>query len=172
MTKTFKCNFYKETDKIEIDRNSRDIALRPSGEEHGKPWKGLIYLKPEDAVDMANHLKQLASELGVEEPEVPCSEDMVEVTSMETVQTKVTAEQIDEIMRKAKVLVSTEFEKCTVVTVKLPNGFTITESSGCVDVANYDVKLGTEICLKKIRNKVWELEGYALQKRLSDMGVL
>lgn len=171
MTKTFKCNFYKETDKIEIDSNSKDIALRPSGKEHGKPWNGVIFLKPEDAVEMANHLKQLASELGVEEPELP-KEDTVEVTSMETVQTKVTPEQIAGIMAKAKIHVSTEFEKCTVVTVQLENGFTMTESSGCVDPANYDVHLGMEICLKRIQQKVWELEGYALQKRLSETGVL
>ncbi|MBE7117297.1 hypothetical protein FT641_26980 [Bacillus paranthracis] len=121
---------------------------------------------------MAKTLQGFAAELGHKEPSEPCTTDTVEVASKESLQTKVTAEQIDAIMKKAKVLVSTEFEKCTVVTVKLPNGFTITESSGCVDIANYDVKLGTEICLKKIRNKVWELEGYALQKRLSDMGVM
>ncbi|CUB09179.1 hypothetical protein BN2127_JRS1_00963 [Bacillus cereus] len=165
MTKTFKCNFYKETDKIEIDSNSRDIALRPSGEERGKPWNGVIFLKPEDAVEMANHLKRLASEFGVEEPELPKE-------PKEPVQTKVIPEQIAEIMAKAKVHVATEFGKCTVVTVQLENGFTMTESSGCVDPANYDVHLGMEICLKRIQQKVWELEGYALQKKVHEEGIL
>ncbi|MGE2643590.1 Gp49 family protein, partial [Escherichia coli] len=154
MAKTFKCNFYKETDKIEIDKGVKEIEIRPSGEEHGNPWKGLIFLTPEDAIKMANHLKQLASEFGVEEPELP-------EAPKEPAQTKVTPEQIAEIMAKAKIHVKTEFGKCTVVTVQLENGFTMTESSGCVDPANYDVHLGMEICLKRIQQKEWELEGYA-----------
>jgi hypothetical protein len=31
---------------------------------------------------------------------------------------------------------------------------------------NYDEVIGTEICKKRIENKLWELEGYCLQKEL------
>ncbi|WP_326293090.1 MULTISPECIES: Gp49 family protein [Bacillus cereus group] len=169
MKSTFNCNLYKKTDTITVDRMTREVSVEMHGAVRGERWNKIVILTPQDAAKMGKSLQSLAADLG---HSVPCTTDTVEVASKEPLQTKVTAEQIDDIMKKAKVLVSTEFEKCTVVTVKLPNGFTITESSGCVDVANYDVKLGTEICLKKIRNKVWELEGYALQKRLSDMGVM
>ena len=64
--------------------------------------------------------------------------------------------------------VSTYFEKCTVVAVQLSNGFILIESSACVDKENYDLEIGKEICLEKIKNKLWELEGYKLQCKLGD----
>lgn len=170
--KTFKCNVLPSTDSIKafIRHGDGNISVQSKGNLNGS-WTRTIVLTPQDAAEMGGELLDLAAKQGVHVSWI-YNGDEEEVEMFHTQETKVTAEQIDAIMKKAKVLVSTEFEKCTVVTVKLPNGFTITESSGCVDVANYDVKLGTEICLKKIRNKVWELEGYTLQKRLSDMGVM
>lgn len=53
--------------------------------------------------------------------------------------------------------------KTTVVRAVLKNGFEIVESSSCVSAENYDEKLGEEICMKRIRNKVWELLGFLLQ---------
>jgi hypothetical protein len=79
----------------------------------------------------------------------------------------VTQEHVDEIMRNSEVFTDTYYDKTTVVTAKLPNGFVIVESSSCVDPANYDVQLGIDICLERIKNKVWELEGYVLQTKLS-----
>lgn len=58
--------------------------------------------------------------------------------------------------------------KCTVVVAQLPNGFILTESSACVDPANYDVNIGIECCKKRIIDKIWLLEGYRLQCRLSE----
>jgi hypothetical protein len=57
-------------------------------------------------------------------------------------------------------------EKTTVVCLTLPNGFEVIESSGCVDPANYNHALGVEICKKRITDKVWMLEGYALAERM------
>jgi hypothetical protein len=54
-------------------------------------------------------------------------------------------------------------EKTTLVRVTLVNGFELIESSACVDKANYDNKLGTEICLDKIKDKIWMLLGFLLQ---------
>lgn len=79
----------------------------------------------------------------------------------------VTQEQIDKLIGQALVDVKTIFDKCTVVTVKLENGFVLTESSACVDKANYDEKLGSQICIERIKNRLWELEGYKLQCELS-----
>lgn len=78
----------------------------------------------------------------------------------------VTQQQIDELLRKSDITVETVYGKVTIVSYKLPNGFVIVEASGAVDPANYDKKIGIEICRKRIENKLWELEGYALAKRL------
>lgn len=53
--------------------------------------------------------------------------------------------------------------KNTVVRAVLVNGFEIVESSACVDPANYDEELGKEICLEKIKDKIWFLLGFLLQ---------
>lgn len=67
------------------------------------------------------------------------------------------------LIENSDVTVDTKFDKCTVVTVKLPNGFVLTESSACVDPLNYDADMGYEICMESIMEKVWELEAYRLQ---------
>lgn len=81
---------------------------------------------------------------------------------------KVTQTEIDLLLNSADVQVRTEFGKCTVVTVRLRNGFILTESSACVDPANYDVELGKKLCFQHIENRLWELEGYALQKKTDE----
>lgn len=52
--------------------------------------------------------------------------------------------------------------KCTVVRAVLRNGFAIVESSECVSTENYDEKMGEEICMDHIKNKVWMLLGFLL----------
>jgi hypothetical protein len=47
--------------------------------------------------------------------------------------------------------------------VTLINGFEITEASACVDPVNYDEKIGEEICLSKIKDKIWFLLGFLMQ---------
>jgi hypothetical protein len=75
----------------------------------------------------------------------------------------VTKEHITKIMESSTFTVDTVFDKCTIVSCKLPNGFVIVESSACVSPENYDEKIGANICMDKIENKIWELEGYLLQ---------
>lgn len=79
----------------------------------------------------------------------------------------VTKEQINALLESAEISVETKFDKVTVVVCKLKNGFVITEASGAVDPANYSEKIGKEVCMTRIENKLWELEGYCLQKRLA-----
>lgn len=88
--------------------------------------------------------------------------------NVEQRKTSVTKEDIDELLDNAVINCSSVFGKCTIVSVKLKNGFVITESSACVDPNNYNERLGCEICMKAIRNKLWELEGYRLQCELSN----
>lgn len=80
----------------------------------------------------------------------------------------VTQKQIDDILNGSAFDAKTVFDKCTIVTCKLPNGFVIVESAACVSPENYDEKMGFDICMKKIVNKIWELEGYKLQSELFD----
>ena len=79
----------------------------------------------------------------------------------------VTQEQVRENMQDVIVRTLQDFDKpCTYVTVRMKNGFTLRESTTCVDPANYDEEIGKEICLKRIENKIWYLLGYALQEKL------
>lgn len=78
----------------------------------------------------------------------------------------VTEELIEEILENSEFDAYTVFDKCTVVSCRLPNGYVITESSACVSPENYDEETGFNICLDKIANKLWELEAYRLQEEL------
>lgn len=60
-----------------------------------------------------------------------------------------------------------EFDKpVTYVTVKMINGFTVRESTTCVDPNMYDEEMGRSICLSKIEDKIWFLLGYTLQNKI------
>lgn len=78
------------------------------------------------------------------------------------------AEHVQALYAQSQKKLETVFEKCTVLTVKLPNGFTLTESAGCVDPENYSAEIGYEICKKKIIDKIWLLEGYVLQTKVHE----
>lgn len=82
---------------------------------------------------------------------------------------KITQEHVTDILSRSEKIVGHEFGKTTVVTVKLPNGFVIVESSSCVDPANYDPVLGERTALWKVQSKIWELEGYRLQCELHEL---
>lgn len=79
----------------------------------------------------------------------------------------VTKEEVAENMKDVLVRTEIEFGKpTTYVTVKMKNGFTIRESTTCVDPNNYDEEIGKKICLEKLEDKVWFLLGYALQEKI------
>ena len=54
-------------------------------------------------------------------------------------------------------------DRTTVVRCVLRNGFEIVESSSCVVPKNYSEKMGHDICMNKIKDKIWELLGFLLQ---------
>ena len=76
----------------------------------------------------------------------------------------VTKEQVEDVLLKSKVDTMQYGDSTTIVVCTLPNGFRIVESSSCVDPANYSQKIGEEICLERIENKIWELLGYMLME--------
>lgn len=77
--------------------------------------------------------------------------------------------RIKNILENSEIVVNTVFGKHTVVSVKLPNGFVITESTGCIDKNSYSEEIGAEICMAKIEDKLWELEGYSTTVKLDEM---
>lgn len=73
---------------------------------------------------------------------------------------RVLPEEIAALMASAEFFDEKMYSNTTVVTAKLPNGWTITEQSACIDPDNYDHDLGVEICKKRIEDELWKLEGY------------
>lgn len=79
----------------------------------------------------------------------------------------VTKEEVMENMQDIICKTANEFDKpVTYVTVRMKNGFTLRESTTCVDPTNYDEEVGKQICLEKIEDKIWFLLGYALQDKV------
>ena len=73
---------------------------------------------------------------------------------------KVPKAYIDEIISKSEIKTCTYFGNCLVMAAKLPNGFVVVTSSGCIDPANFSREIGKEICMEHLRDEVWKLEGY------------
>ena len=76
---------------------------------------------------------------------------------------KITKEHINKLIAKSHSDDIKMGNKTTVVHLTLPCGFSLIESSSCVDPENYDHELGVQICMRRIEDKIWELEGYRLQ---------
>lgn len=77
---------------------------------------------------------------------------------------RVKSEKIENMMRNAKTTVYTAFDKCTIVAMQFDSGFVLVGSSACVDPENYDVELGVKYAKEHIKDQLWTLEGYFLQK--------
>lgn len=80
---------------------------------------------------------------------------------LKTDKPSISQEMVDDFIAATEV--TTMGDKCTVVRAVLRNGFEIVESSACVSAENYDEKLGADICMEKIKDKVWFLLGFLLQ---------
>lgn len=74
-----------------------------------------------------------------------------------------TQTDIDRMIDAGEVFVDTIGEKTTLVRVVLPTGFELVETSACVDPANYSEEYGAQICLEKIKDRLWFLMGFVLQ---------
>ncbi len=79
---------------------------------------------------------------------------------------KVHPEDVENMISKVEVCTITPpgtKSKTTLVQCVLVNGFVITESSDCVDPANYSEKISADICMEKIKNQIWFLMGFLMQ---------
>lgn len=82
--------------------------------------------------------------------------------------TSVTKADIDNILANTFIKTEKYGDKTTIVKATLPNGFVIIADSSCVDPSNFDMSIGEQECMKKIEDKIWELEGYRLQCEISE----
>ncbi len=57
-------------------------------------------------------------------------------------------------------------DKTTVVHATLANGFIMSESSSCVDPANFNMDIGASICKEAIQHRLWGMLGFMLQAGL------
>lgn len=97
----------------------------------------------------------------------PFSRTLDEINKEEKLsEVKVIQEQINQIIRESEITDIKLGSKTTVVSATLPNGFVLVESSSCVDPENYDHEVGKEICMKRIEDQIWYLEGYRLQSSI------
>lgn len=82
-------------------------------------------------------------------------------TRLNTDKPSIGQEMVDDFIAHTEV--QTLGDKTTVVRAVLRNGFELVESSSCVSKENYSEELGAQICMKKIKDKVWFLLGFLLQ---------
>lgn len=81
----------------------------------------------------------------------------------------ITKEHVENIISNTQVQFSAMPEhrpNMTVMYYELPNGFNGIVYSACVDPKNFNMEYGAENCFKKLENRIWELEGYALKNEL------
>lgn len=57
----------------------------------------------------------------------------------------------------------------TVCCLTLANGFCVVGHSACASRQNFDEEIGRKIAQAEARDKIWELEGYRLRQKLSDL---
>ena len=130
------------------------------------------YLISTDIFEYLNSKRSWASEIDGDIVEFPDDVDSVMHKGYEVrlswckpINT-VTSQEIENIMNKGTIEVSKIGAKTTMVHFTSKEGFEIIETSACVSPDNYDENIGKDICLNKIRDKLWAFEGYCLQKEL------
>lgn len=74
----------------------------------------------------------------------------------------VTQEIVNDLILNSEIVCQTRLGRITVVTLVMPNGFTITQTSASVSPENYDYHYGIKVCMKKIEDEIWKLEAYRL----------
>ena len=127
--------------------------------------KDLIFVQTDDCLGYKYILeKVLDEEILVLTPDLIKIDEDITTTQ---VNDSVKKEDIDSILSQTLISVEKYGDKTTILKATLPNGFVVVESSSCVDPKNFNMSIGEQICMKKLEDKIWELEGYKLQNELS-----
>lgn len=127
--------------------------------------ENLIFVQTDDCLGYQYKLeKVLDEEILVLTPDFIKIDEDITTTQ---VNDSVKKEDIDSILSQTLISVEKYGDKTTILKATLPNGFVVVESSSCVDPKNFNMSIGEQICMKKLEDKIWELEGYKLQNELS-----
>ncbi len=81
---------------------------------------------------------------------------------------KISEEEIDAIVAASNEKVWHPFPTITIVAWELPNGYVISDQSGCIDPENYDEELGVKYSREHLKTKVWQLEGYRRKQQFRE----
>lgn len=123
------------------------LVQAEQAEKDGKAGYKVVYADGYESWSPADVFEKAYMELGGN-PELPSK-------------VSISQENVDDFI--SDVYVSTIGEKTTLVRAVLVNGFEIVEASSCVDAANYSIEIGEQVCMERIKNKIWELLGFLLQ---------
>lgn len=63
-------------------------------------------------------------------------------------------------------------DKTTMVEMIPRTGFSMYETSSCVDPANYDHEMGCNICVEKLKDRLWPMLGFVLQWAVNGLAPL
>lgn len=89
---------------------------------------------------------------------------MFETGYMElTEPTKISEQDLDKFIGTGAMSALMIDDKTTLVRMNPRTGFVMYETSSCVDPANYNHEMGINICIGRLRNKLWPMLGFLLQ---------
>lgn len=89
-----------------------------------------------------------------------------EIVSKGLTAPRLTPEKIDAVI-VSKTFTILPSGKCMICEITLRNGYTVRGESSCVSKENFNLEIGEKVSFEDARNKVWQLEGYLLQEKLS-----
>jgi len=87
-------------------------------------------------------------------------------TSILQQRTRVTQDDIDSTLLASTWSVSKIGQKTTVALLTLPSGFEIVGTSACVDPANYNEDIGSDIAKRRCIDKLWAINGVFFEYEL------
>lgn len=74
---------------------------------------------------------------------------------------KITQKDVDNFITKTEAIKMGD--KTTVVQATFKNGFSMVSGSSCVEPKNFDMEIGKQCCMEKIKDHVWGFLGFLLQ---------
>lgn len=91
-----------------------------------------------------------------------CPKDIFEAQYLELEkEDTITQKDVDNFISKVEAIKMGD--KTTVTQATLKNGFLMVAGSACVELKNFDLEIGKQCCMERIKNNIWEFLGFLLQ---------
>lgn len=147
------------------------IKAEPMNREDYNKYRGWTIPENENPLD-EGYIVRYSDDYVSWSPKEVFEKAYMKVQENQSLESKVSigSEMVDEFIKE--IHVSTLGEKTTLVRCVLVNDFEIIESSACVDPKNYSEEMGKEICMKKIKDKIWSYLGFLLQTAYKGINIL